>query len=71
MKWTTRPPEKPGWYFWRIEDNMRVYHISERGKTGRMGYGYEKGSACLVVTPQEGEEWAGPIEEPTEEEADA
>lgn len=67
MKWTHEPPAKPGWYFWRTADSYRVFHVGWRGNTHRLGYGVEKGSACLNFgTP--GEEWAGPIPEPMDEE---
>lgn len=69
MKWTTKPPTQPGWYFWRWrKSTMRVFHVAPR-KNGRLGYGVCKGSASCLVHDDDDEEWAGPIPEP--EEADA
>lgn len=63
LKWTTKKPTKPGWYWYRYSENHKPYICDvwldvEKNLRCIFGVGY-----LVKETPFE---WAGPIPEPKE-----
>lgn len=71
MTWTTELPTQEGWYFVRSTKYAAVFHVSHVSvdEKGRMWIGAMKGSHGQRLKAAADVQYAGPIPEPTEDEA--
>ena len=69
MKWTTELPTEPGWYWFRNArlDKPTIVKVERYNKKlGAIIYhGLTRGCAYFITVHDDTGEWAGPIEEPT------
>lgn len=61
LRWTTEPPKKPGWYWWRWCKGAELNPLYVRD-----GLIVEYPRQSLTHVAGIGGEWAGPIPEPEE-----
>lgn len=73
MKWTHKPPDKPGWYWYRKYPTwpVRMVEVVEYGPTSINPEGLLQDGWAPRFSANEGRStWAGPIYPPSPEETD-
>ena len=63
LKWTSEPPQEPGWYWLRYEGRIEVAKVYHADGDWCCQFAGDNGAWLLS---ENAEDWAGPIPKPTE-----